>query len=333
MPLPGPLVDGEWLAAALAAKHPGPATEAPGPDTRPVPAVADVRWYLDGRSGRDAWRAGHIPGAVWVDIDTVLAGPPAPGTGRHPLPDPATLLADLAAAGISRDRLVVAYDDAGGSIAARLWWMLDTLGWDVAVLDGGLAAWPGALEVADAADAGHAAAGIAPPPPPPASGDAAGVRAAWPAGATVDTGHLAALVAAGGDAVILDARSGERYRGQPNPADPRPGHIPGARSAPWNANLDPSSGRMLPPDALRRRFEALGVGSGRQVVSSCGSGVTACHNLLALRVAGIEPAGARLYPGSWSAWASDPDLPAETGPDRPESPESPESGTERSVRP
>jgi thiosulfate/3-mercaptopyruvate sulfurtransferase len=266
-------------------------------------AVADVRWYLDGRSGQDAWAAGHIPGAVWVDIDTDLAGPVRPGSGRHPLPPPDTFLARLAARGFVAGTPIVAYDDAGGSIAARLWWMLDRLGWEVAVLDGGLDAWSGPLETGrDLASA--------PASPDPGSGVPAGAH--WASPTTIDTSELAGRQRQPG-VVVLDARSAERYRGEPNPADPRPGHIPGSRSAPWTANLDPMTGRFLPPAALRARFEALGVAPGTEVVSSCGSGVTACHNLLALRLAGLD-GGGRLYPGSWSAWAADPGLPVVTGP-------------------
>ena len=286
--LPGPLVDGRWLADALA-------------DPVTAPAVADVRWYLDGRSGRRAWEDGHIPGAVWVDVDTVLSAPPGPGTGRHPLPDPEAFVAALARLGLVAERPVVAYDDAGGSIAARLWWMLSILGWDVAVLDGGLASWPGGLDRSEA------------PTDRPAT-DAVDEGRVWPSRRIADTAVVA--YGAGSGTVVLDARSAARFAGEPNPADPRPGHIPGARSAPWTANLDPGTGRFLPADDLRRRFASLGVGDGAPVVSSCGSGVTACHNLLALHLAGLD-GEARLYPGSWSAWAADPSLPVETGPDRP----------------
>lgn len=289
--LPGALVDGGWLAANLA-----------GPDAQRV-AVADVRWYLDGRSGREAHRAGHIPGAVWLDVDTDLSGPVGPGSGRHPLPTPGALLAALDAAGIPGDAAVVAYDDASGSIAARLWWMLHALGREVAVLDGGIDSWPGALETGDRSRPHH-------------SGDATTHTepdGGWPAGLVVDTDGVDAARCTPAT-VVLDARSAERYAGAPNPADPRPGHIPGARSAPWQGNLDPSTGRFAAPEVLRRRFEDLGVGPGTDVVASCGSGVTACHDLLALHLAG-HPGAARLYPGSWSAWAADPDRPVATGPD------------------
>ncbi|MCU4184737.1 sulfurtransferase [Acidiferrimicrobium sp. IK] len=335
--LPGPLVDAAWLAAALA-------------DPAAAPAVADVRWYLDGRSGRRAWSEGHIPGAIWVDIDTTLSGPVSAGTGRHPLPDPRAFVAALVRLGFEPGRPVVAYDDAGGSIAGRLWWMLHSLGWEVAILDGGLAAWPGPLEAgaggeearteeASSAEAQSAEAHSAEAPSAVApSGEAPGGERSglssgdgrapvWPAARIVATETLAATLESASasaesnplpgslqGAVIIDARSPERFAGEPNPADPRPGHIPGARNAPWAANLDPATGRFLPADALRRRFEALGVRAGTPVVSSCGSGVTACHNLLALHLAGLN-VDARLYPGSWSAWGADPSLPIETGPD------------------
>lgn len=286
--LPGALVDGAWLAANLA-----------GPDAQRV-AVADVRWYLDGRSGREAHRAGHIPGAVWLNVDTDLSGPVGPGSGRHPLPSPGALLAALDAVGIPGHAPVVAYDDASGSIAARLWWMLHALGREVAVLDGGIASWPGALET-----------GERPRPSQPGATARAEPPGEWPAGLVVGTDEVDAARRSSG-VVVLDARSAERYAGAPNPADPRPGHIPGARSAPWQGNLDPGTGRFAAPGVLRRRFDDLGVGPGTDVVASCGSGVTACHDLLALHLAG-HPGAARLYPGSWSAWAADPDRPVATG--------------------
>ena len=182
---------------------------------------------------------------------------------------------------------MVAYDDAGGSIAARLWWLLHVLGEPVAVLDGGLAAWPGPLSTA--------------PPDTPVASRAA---RAWPA----DRFYDADGVARADDALLLDARSAPRFtRGDPA-IDPRPGHIPGARSAPWSDNLDPVTGRFLPPVDLRRRFADLGAGPGREVIAYCGSGVTACHDLLALELAGWHHTA--LFPGSWSAWGADPSRPS-----------------------
>ena len=275
--LPGPIVSSEWLA-----------------DHRRDVYIADVRWYLDGRSGRAEYDAGHIPGAVWVDLDRDLAAPPSPAGGRHPLPDPADFAAALGRLGIGEDRPVVAYDDAGGSIAARLWWMLDAIGQPAGVLDGGLEAWPGPL-VPDT-DTPPATPTTRTPPRP------------WPAAAIVTTAEVDAL-RRDPAAVVVDARARSRYEGQTEPVDARPGHIPGAHNHPWTDNLDSSTRRFLPPDELRRRLPAHG-----EMISSCGSGVTACHNLLALRVAGAG-AGGRLYPGSWSAWAADASLPAATGPE------------------
>jgi thiosulfate/3-mercaptopyruvate sulfurtransferase len=244
--------------------------------------LADVRWYLDGRSGRAAYDAGHLPGAVYVDLDRVLAGPGSPAAGRHPLPDPADFAAGLAAAGIGDGDTVVAYDDAGGVIAARLVWMLRAIGHDAALLDGGLTAWAGALETAKT---------FTPVP--------------WPADKLADIDD-----ATDSSFVVVDARDASRYRGDTEPVDPRAGHIPGARNLPVRANVD-ADGRFLAVEELRRRFVDLGVTDDVTVVSYCGSGVTACHNLLALEHAGFHPG--RLYPGSWSQYSSDPARPAATG--------------------
>ena len=256
----------------------------------PAGAVfADVRWYLDGRSGRAAYEAGHLPGAVFVDLDTALAGPPSPAAGRHPLPAPDDFAAAMAAAGVGDSTVVVAYDDAGGTVAARLVWMLRVLGSDAALLDGGIGAWTGPLETGPGA------------PRPAATFSAR----PWPAGA------LASIDDASDPAhVVIDARDPARYRGEVEPVDPRPGHIPGARNVACRSNLD-GSGRFLAPAELRRRFQAAGAGAGAPVISYCGSGVTACHNLLALERAGLP--GGRLYPGSWSQYSADPARPAALG--------------------
>ncbi|MUL43912.1 sulfurtransferase [Streptomonospora sp. PA3] len=254
---------------------------------------ADVRWYLDGRSGYAAYLEGHLPGAVFVDVDTDLAAPASESGGRHPLPDPRDLAASLARLGIGDDTSVVAYDDSGGSTAARLVWMLRVLGSPAALLNGGIDAWPGPLEQGGVEPVHRERTPV--PWPPDRIADTAAVRAA-----TGDPNRL-----------LLDARARERYTGEaPAPVDARPGHIPGARSAAWAGNLT-EDGRIAAPERLRERFRALGADSAETITAYCGSGVTACHDLLALEYAGYT--GARLYPGSWSAWGADAGLPVETG--------------------
>ena len=255
-------------------------------------AVVDVRWYLDGRSGRAAYDNGHIPGAVFVDLDRDLSSPPSPQGGRHPLPSPGAFAAAMGRCGVGDSTRVVAYDDAGGVIAARLWWMLDALGHPASVLDGGIGAWA-AGELATGAD-----------DPVPAEFSAA----PWPTARLIDADGVAALTAS--CTVILDARSADRYA-HGGPVDPRPGHIPGARSAPATDNL--ADGRFRAPQELGEHYRGLGAAD-RDVVAYCGSGVTACADLLALRRAGL-PDG-RLFAGSWSAWGADPTRPAEQGSDR-----------------
>jgi thiosulfate/3-mercaptopyruvate sulfurtransferase len=271
-PVIPPVVTSEWLAQQNAG-----------------PLLLDVRWYLDGRSGRRAFADGHLPGARFVDLDEWLAGPADDTTGRHPLPDPAVFADGMRRLGVSDGSPVVAYDDAGGVIAARLVWMLRVTGHPAALLDGGLRAWTGPLETGPGADPGDEGSFAARP---------------WPSDRLVGPADLAAP-----DAVLLDARDAERFRGDVEPVDARPGHIPGARNVPCRSNVT-DDGRFLPPEVLRRRFESVGVRSGDEVVSYCGSGVTACHNLLALEHAGFRPG--RLYPGSWSQYAGT-ELPAATG--------------------
>ncbi len=263
--------------------------------------VADVRWYLDGRSGRDAHAAGHLPGAVFIDLDTVLADPPSSAEGRHPLPSPERFAAGMAAAGIGDDALVVAYDDAGGVIAARLAWMLRSLGVDAAVLDGGVHAWV-ARHGTEQLEHGSNDASAASVPA------VSFTARAWPAHLLVDADETGRL-AASGEALVLDARTLDRYRGDAEPVDARPGHIPGALSLSCRDNVD-DTGRLLAVDALRERLVAVGADR-HPVVSYCGSGVTACHTLLVLEHAGL-PAG-RLYPGSWSQWSADARREAATG--------------------
>jgi thiosulfate/3-mercaptopyruvate sulfurtransferase len=275
--LPGPLVSAHWLGA-----HAG------------AVVIADVRWYLDGRSGRAAYDAGHIPGARFVDLDVDLSAPPDPTLGRHPLPEPSAFAGALGRLGIGEGTPVVAYDDASGCLAARLWWMLSRLGEPVAVLDGGLPAWRGPLST-----------------DVPVVTPAARAAKPWPADRFVDADAVASATA-GTDTVVIDARSADRYANGDAAIDPRPGHIPGAHNAPWPGNVDPDTGCLLDADALRRRFQALGITAETATVAYCGSGVSACHDLLALAAAGLADR-ASLYTGSWSAWGADPQRPAATG--------------------
>jgi thiosulfate/3-mercaptopyruvate sulfurtransferase len=257
-------------------------------DHRAAVVLADVRWYLDGRSGRSAYDDGHLPDAVFVDLDRWLAAHGSPGTGRHPLPEPDVFAEGMAQLGIGDDDTVVAYDDAGGVIAARLVWMLRITGHDAALLDGGLTAYDGPLEQ-------HT------PPRPPA----VFTPRRWPADRLADIDD-----AIDPGNVVLDARDVARFRGEQEPVDPRAGHIPGARNVPCRANLDEQS-RFLPVEELRRRFAEAGVSERSPVVSYCGSGVTACHNLLSLELAGFGPG--RLYPGSWSQYSSATERPVAVG--------------------
>ena len=256
-----------------------------------------MRWYLDpARKGRDAYDAGHVPGAVFFDLDRDLSAPGGQRggrLGRHPWPSPEQVARVMGSAGIGAQTRVVAYDDQAGAVAARLWFLLRAHGHDeVAVLDGGIAKWLAEGRQVETETPRPAAATFVPR-----------LRPGW----IVEKAEMAA--SAPGQ-LVLDARVPERYRGETEPVDPRPGHIPGARNAPYLQNL--TSGPMpvfLPPDQLRARYEALGADRTVPVVY-CGSGVTACHDLLALHAAGLN---GRLYGGSWSEWSSDPALPAEMG--------------------
>lgn len=251
--------------------------------------LADVRWYPDGRPGRAAYEAAHIPGAVYVDMDQVLSAEHDDDLqGRHPLASPQRFAAGLGALGIGDRDAVVAYDDAGGVIAARLVWMLRTIGHDAALLDGGLQAWPGELHP------GY-------PRPRPA---AQFTPVQWPPASLADIDDVAT-----GDQILIDARDRGRFGGGEDPFEPRSGHIPGARNVPTREHLD-GAGRIASPQQLRETFAAAGIEPGTPVISYCGSGVTACHNLLALERAGLGPA--RLYPGSFSEWSRDPARAVET---------------------
>jgi thiosulfate/3-mercaptopyruvate sulfurtransferase len=259
----GPLVSPEWLRDHLG-----------DPDLR----LIDFRWYLLGRNGRDAYESGHIPGAVFVDLEEVTG---SEGGGRHPLPTGTQLAEAIRKAGVDSDSKVVAYDDAGGSIAARLWFLLRWFGHDrQAVLDGGIQAWGEPLDQA--------------------------VRSV-PRGnfewrepdrsRVLDFDSVRRLAGV----PLIDARAGERYRGDREPVDPKAGHVPGAVSAPWMENLGPD-GRFKSSEELRQRFAALGVAADGGAVVYCGSGVNACHDLLAMELAGLTKG--RLYAGSWSDWSS-----------------------------
>jgi len=260
-----------------------------------LPVLLDVRWSLAGPPGVDGFRQGHLPGAVFADLDRDLSGEPGPGGrgGRHPLPTPEAAESALRRLGVCGNRPVVVYDDSAGTVAARAWWLLRYLGHDdVRLLDGGLSAWVAAGHPLTAGDT-----------PAPAVGD---FRAAPGAMPVLDAVGAAAVAA---DGVLLDARAGERYRGETEPVDPVAGHVPGAVSAPTRDGAD-QAGRLLPAAALRDRFTALGAADGGVVGAYCGSGVTAAHTVLALEVAGLPAA---LYVGSWSDWVSDPGRPVATG--------------------
>ncbi len=257
---------------------------------------ADVRWYLDGRSGRVAFEAGHIPGAIYVDLDTALAAHDQPATeGRHPFPTPEAFAAAMSEMGIGDDTTVIGYDDSGGGTAGRLVWMLRVLGRRAALLDVGLKAWPTAHE--SGASPTRLLATFTPQP--------------WPVDRFVDAAGVAAAAADEAN-LVIDARGGDRFRGETEPIDPRAGHIPGARNAPWAGNLQTATGTFQTADELRERFGALGALPGGDVVCYCGSGVSACANLLGLERAGWTDA--RLYVASWSGWSADPERPVATGP-------------------
>ena len=299
-----PLISAAELADAQAA--------AGGPDSPAAPTVLDVRWSLAKPgpggaqaappSGLAAYLAGSLPGARFVDLDTELAGPVGPGTGRHPLPEPAAFQASMRAAGVSDGRPVVVYDAADSTAAARAWWLLRYFGHgDVRVLDGGFAAWTEAgRPVTEPVPDLEAAGRIEP-----------GDFTARPGGLpTLDVAAAAGLARTG---VLLDARAAARYRGEVEPIDPVAGHIPGAVSAPTAENVT-ESGHFQPADKLAARFAGLISPQGPDapgVGVYCGSGVTAAHEILAMSVARIPAA---LYVGSWSEWITDPDRPVATGP-------------------
>lgn len=257
------------------------------------PTVLDARWRLSGPPGIQVYSQGHLPDAVFLDMDTELAGEPGEG-GRHPLPEPDRLGRVLRRAGVRAGQPVVVYDDADGSSAARAWWVLRWAGHpEVAVLDGGYAAW-----IAEQRE-------VTTEVPLPKPGDFQVRPGAMP---VADAARAVELATEG---VLLDARVPERYRGETEPIDPRAGHIPGARNAPFTGHTD-DEGRWHAPGALAERFAALGVRPGTSVGAYCGSGITASAVVLALEYAG-HPEPAALYAGSWSHWCTDPQRPVETG--------------------
>jgi thiosulfate/3-mercaptopyruvate sulfurtransferase len=259
------------------------------------PVVADVRWTLGGPPGRPDFEASHIPGAVWVDLETQLAGPPGVG-GRHPLPTVAVFERAMRDIGVCEDSLVVAYDAATSQAASRLWWLLTDAGHrDVRVLNGGLAAWSAAgLPTASG------------PGSPPPRGD----LIAHPGHRRqLSAAEISARLGTPGAPTLVDVRAAERYSGESEPIDPVAGHIPGAINLPATANLRPD-GRILPPAEIARLYAAAGGSEG--AVLYCGSGITAAHSLLALESAGLTAA---IYPGSWSDWIRDSNRPVATGTD------------------
>jgi len=279
------LVDVAWLVSAL-------------DGDRPDLAVADVRWSVEGGTpaAEAAFADAHVPDAVFLDVDRDLAAAPfVDGPGRHPLPSPGTFAATMRAAGIGDDTTVIAYDDTGGSLAARLWWMLDATGRRAAMLNGGLAAWRRSQPVETGPPTRRRRASFTPRP--------------WPSERLADADDVARALDA--DGVVVDVRAGERFRGEIEPIDPVGGHIPGARNLPWSDHLDPTTGLFLPAHVLRERYASVGVHRADETIVHCGSGITGCLGLLALRVAGLGDA--KLYQGSWSDWTHEPSRPVATG--------------------
>ncbi len=258
------------------------------------PRILDVRWTLVDPDGRVDFEGGHIPGAVYVDLETELSDHSVAGQGRHPLPTRETLQAAARSWGLDDGEPVVVYDDWNSFGASRAWWLLRHAGLrDVRILSGGLGAWRAAGMALETGDL---------------SVEPGFVTLDWDAMPVVTADEAAALPSAGG--VLLDARAGERYRGETEPLDPRAGHIPGALSAPTAGNVN-ESGEFLAADALRERYAAFGADGLRSVGVYCGSGVSAAHNIAALAEAGFEAA---LFPGSWSQWSSEPGRPIAMGP-------------------
>ena len=271
----GPLVSAEWLADNLDAVK-----------------LFDSRSYLDGRSAPDAFVEGHLPGAVFVSLDDDLSAPPSQPGGRHPFPTAAAFATAMGRLGYAGAKPAVIYDDVGGGMAARLWFMLTLLDIPAAILDGGMHAWHGELE-----------------PGAVTATPAVFDEDPWPTDRLISADQIAARIKA--DGVVIDARNSSRYVGKPNRIDPRFGHVPGAINLAWEDNIDDFTGLMLSVDDLRHRYAEVLEGSetGQRPAAYCGSGVTACHDLLALTMLGVE---ADLYVGSWSEWGADETRPVES---------------------
>lgn len=255
--------------------------------------LLDVRWNVMKPDGRDAYLAGHLPGAVFVNLDDELADHTVTGAGRHPLPSAVALQAAARRWGVSTGDTVVVYDDWNNQAAARAWWLLKAAGIDAYLLDGGWGGWQKSGRPTETGDV------------TPAHGDVVVESLDGMPTATAD--DVAEQARSG---IVLDARAGERFRGEVEPLDKRAGHVPGARSVPTAGNVD-DDGVFLSADDLRKRFADSGVAEGEPPIVYCGSGVTATHQIAALAIAGHE---AVLYPGSWSEWSSDPNRPVATGP-------------------
>ena len=279
-----PLVSTDWLAAHL---------------NDPNLRIVDVRWYLfeKDKTGLGEYLNGHIPGAVFLDIETALAAPRGQGPGRHPLPKPEVFAEAASRAGISPDTHVIAYDDAGGGNAARVWWLLRYFGHDqVSLLDGGITQWIAEKRPLETTVPAFPPSSFVPHPRPEM------------------VVNLQAVDAYRSDpkALILDVRVPERYEGKIEPIDPRAGHVPGAKNAPIGGNLKSADDpRFRTSEELRHRFEKFGADRAEKIVCYCGSGVNACQSVFALNLAGFA---SLLYEGSWSDWSSNPDCPAATGP-------------------
>jgi thiosulfate/3-mercaptopyruvate sulfurtransferase len=278
------LVSTEWLAAHLG-----------DPNLR----IVDVRWYLfeQDKTGHQEYLRGHIPGAVFLDLDKDLSAPPGEGPGRHPLPRAEEFAQVASRSGIGPETHVIAYDDAGGATAARLWWLIRYFGHaNVSLLDGGIAQWKAEGRSLETEVPQVPAATFVPHPNPALVVDQA----------TVDA------MRNDPKALVLDVRVPERYQGKVEPIDPRAGHIPGARNVPLATNLRSAGDtRFRERSELKREYESMGADRAEKIVCYCGSGVNACQTVFALNVAGFT---ALLYEGSWSDWSSNPERPAGTGP-------------------